>query len=129
MLFSFSCHIIYINADVDECSENIDSFTCGCIEGYLLDVNGTTCNGMYREIIHVYISMFIMMVFNADIDECSENTDGCSQTCNNTEGSFTCGCIEGYLLDVNGTTCKWYVQGDYTCILLIIWMLFHYDGF
>ena len=111
--------MMVFNADIDECSENTDgcsqmcnntegSFTCECIEGYLLDINGTTCNGMYREIIDYisYISMFIMMVFNADIDECSENTDGCSQMCNNTEGSFTCGCIEGYLLDVNGTTCN-----------------------
>ena len=24
------------------------SFTCGCISGYLLDVNGSTCNGMYK---------------------------------------------------------------------------------
>ena len=53
----------------------------------------------------LYNTMFIMMLFNADIDECSENTDGCSQMCNNTEGSFTCGCNNSYLLDSDGITC------------------------
>ena len=46
------------------------------------------------------------MHFNLDIDECSEDTNGCSQTCNNTEGSFTCGCNDGYLLHSDGITCN-----------------------
>ena len=48
------------HTDIDECSEDIDncsqtctntdgSFTCGCYIGYLLDTDGTTCIGMYRE--------------------------------------------------------------------------------
>ena len=44
--------------------------------------------------------------FNADIDECSEDTDNCNQTCTNTEGSFTCGCDDGYILDSDETTCN-----------------------
>ena len=42
---------------------------------------------------------------NVDVDECGDDTDGCSQTCTNTEGSFTCGCTDGYELNVDGTTC------------------------
>ena len=41
--------------------------------------------------------------FNVDVDECG--ADGCSQTCTNTQGSFTCGCNDGYVLNVDGTTC------------------------
>ena len=44
--------------------------------------------------------------FNADIDECSEDTDNCNQTCTNTEGSFTCVCDDGYILDSDETTCN-----------------------
>ena len=43
--------------------------------------------------------------YNVDVDECGDDTDGCSQTCTNTEGSFTCGCTDGYVLNVDGTTC------------------------
>ena len=42
---------------------------------------------------------------NVDVDECDEDTDGCSQTCTNTVGGFTCGCNDGYVLNVDGTTC------------------------
>ena len=41
-----------------------------------------------------------------DIDECSVGTHNCSQVCNNTNGSFTCGCNNGYLLDADGATCN-----------------------
>ena len=43
--------------------------------------------------------------FVVDIDECEDDTDGCSHTCTNTQGSFTCGCNDGYVLNVDGTAC------------------------
>ena len=41
-----------------------------------------------------------------DIDECSDGTDDCTQTCTNTDGSFICGCNSGYLLNTDGFTCN-----------------------
>ena len=49
---------------------------------------------------HAYISI------NLDIDECSNDTDGCSQLCTNTNGSFICRCNRGFVLDVDGATCN-----------------------
>ena len=40
-----------------------------------------------------------------DIDECSEETDGCEQNCFNTVGSYTCGCNVGYVLVPDGRSC------------------------
>ena len=40
------------------------------------------------------------------MDECSDGTHNCSQTCTNTEGSFICGCNGGYELDGDGATCN-----------------------
>ena len=31
-----------------------------------------------------------------DIDECVQESSGCSQGCKNTNGSFICNCHEGY---------------------------------
>ena len=45
-----------------------------------------------------------------------DGIDDCSQTCTNTNGSFTCGCNNGYLLDVNGATCN----GMYK-LLVLFW--------
>ena len=42
----------------------------------------------------------------ADIDECSTNTSGCGQVCDNTNGSFSCLCFDGYMLLEDGVTCR-----------------------
>ncbi|KAF7275128.1 hypothetical protein GWI33_012157, partial [Rhynchophorus ferrugineus] len=59
---------------------------CSCYSGYKLADDGVTCN---------------------DIDECMYATDPvCSQKCNNTIGSFKCGCMTGYILRPDLRTCK-----------------------
>ena len=49
---------------------------------------------------HNYVHLFY-----SDTHECSDGTHNCSQICTNTNGSFTCGCNNGYLLDDDGATC------------------------
>lgn len=40
-----------------------------------------------------------------DLNEC--NTYGsCSQMCVNTDGSYTCSCVEGYVLQPDNKSCK-----------------------
>ncbi|XP_009473163.1 PREDICTED: prolow-density lipoprotein receptor-related protein 1-like [Nipponia nippon] len=42
-----------------------------------------------------------------DIDECTEwGEEACSQTCLNAPGSYSCGCLPGYLLEPDGRVCK-----------------------
>ena len=40
-----------------------------------------------------------------DIDECTLGISGCSQLCQNTYGSFLCGCLTGYTLMPDKNTC------------------------
>ena len=54
---------------------------------------------------NTYIHSYIIIIHHLDIDPCSEGLHGCSQTCTNTLGSFTCGCNNGYLLDTDGAIC------------------------
>lgn len=42
----------------------------------------------------------------SDVNECLTNNGGCSQTCTNSVGSFSCGCNTGYLLANDGRTCN-----------------------
>ena len=44
--------------------------------------------------------------YSSDIDECSEGTHNCSQICTDTDGSFMCGCNNGYRLDFDNVTCN-----------------------
>ena len=41
-----------------------------------------------------------------DTDECSQPIPPCDQTCNNTIGSFLCGCMEGFELEPDSRTCN-----------------------
>ena len=41
-----------------------------------------------------------------DIDECQRDTDGCSQICTNTIGSYICSCNSGYRLNTDRHTCN-----------------------
>ena len=42
----------------------------------------------------------------SDINECDEGISGCDQTCTNTNGSYTCSCSDGYVLDADGHNCN-----------------------
>ena len=41
----------------------------------------------------------------ADIDECLEEADSCHHMCTNTNGSYTCQCLQGFRLEVDGLSC------------------------
>ena len=43
---------------------------------------------------------------HTDIDECEQQTDNCDHICENTIGSFDCGCIVGYELTSDLRTCR-----------------------
>ena len=46
----------------------------------------------------VNVHMFICAIVT-DINECSGDNHGCSQTCNNLPGSYKCGCWNGFQID------------------------------
>ena len=46
------------------------------------------------------------IIVTIDIDECSMQVDECEHNCNNTLGSYTCSCDDGYSLDRNGLQCN-----------------------
>ena len=52
-----------------------------------------------------------------DSDECILGTSSCSQLCNNTIGSYVCGCNTGYTLGASNITC------DGEVLNVIIWLL------
>ena len=45
----------------------------------------------------------LLCLCSIDIDEC--RLGYCNQLCNNSEGSFTCSCQDGYALEDDGRTC------------------------
>ena len=57
----------------------------------------------------IALSCWVILTDNVrtfpDINECAEETDRCSQNCQNTVGSYTCSCNAGYRLDGDGFTC------------------------
>ena len=124
-MYMFTC--VFFSSDNDECSlgthycthvllctNTIGSFMCGCEIGFKFNIDETRCIGeYYMKHTHVHTKKHNMYVQNhtyisnhVDIDECSDGTQRCSQICTNTIGSFTCGCNDGYLLDVDGATCN-----------------------
>ena len=52
-----------------------------------------------------FLSLVNTQTTQSDVNECAQDLDNCQQLCNNTVGSFTCGCEIGYELDVDGFTC------------------------
>ena len=53
---------------------------------------------------YVRKSMHCILVYT-DINECVNNNGGCSDGCNNTEGSYYCTCSSGYELSGDNVTC------------------------
>lgn len=55
---------------------------------------------------HYYQYYILYCLKCLDIDECTENTDGCTQICINTAGSYRCSCRSGYRLQSDGLLCN-----------------------
>ena len=47
-----------------------------------------------------------MADFILDIDECSKDNGGCSDTCVNKPGSYQCTCEKGFSLAKDKKTCR-----------------------
>ena len=68
---------------------------------------------MFPTAINRYTALFINFIAKlniinhiiADVDECSEGTDECTQNCDNTIGSYVCSCNDGFIIDVDRRTC------------------------
>ena len=63
--------------------------------------------------------LLLQFLIPTDIDECSENTDNCSQICTNTIGSYQCSCNDGYTRDSDGHTCN----GEYNYCPVVLTFL------
>ncbi|XP_066283009.1 fibrillin-1-like [Branchiostoma lanceolatum] len=107
-----------------ECQNTVGSYYCSCQPGFVLQPNRRTCApvpGMPSSVIipgdctngcpggeqrcgvgfepqqTPYGEQCV------EIDECS--LSHCSQGCRDSEGGFTCTCLEGFKLDADGTRC------------------------
>ena len=47
----------------------------------------------------------IRVSYPTDRNECLTLNGGCTHSCSNTEGSFVCGCRDGFMLGEDGRTC------------------------
>ena len=43
---------------------------------------------------------------HVDVNECQSDNGGCAQTCDNTDGSYQCSCLNGYELANDGHNCS-----------------------
>ena len=50
------------------------------------------------------VNVTSLLLRNVDINECIDSD--CEQMCNNTVGSYTCSCNNGYSLNSDGRNCS-----------------------
>ena len=62
----------------------------------------------------LYVGLEMPSLPAADINECQTDNGGCTQTCDNTDGSYQCSCIEGYELTDDGHSCTGRSQYKYS---------------
>ena len=51
------------------------------------------------------MTSIIFSIFS-DIDECESEDFYCEQICTNSDGSYTCSCRDGYILNDDDETCE-----------------------
>ena len=75
--------------------------------------------------VHIICRMMQQLLFVdhyfLEIDECAENSSGCSHGCLNTNGSYVCLCPLGYQLMPNKHTCI----GQFSCTVPVIEFTWH----
>jgi len=72
------------------------TFCCTCVK--LMSI-------LFVASLHVLRSTSVLSFLTLDIDECTVANGGCAHICNNTDGSFSCMCDEGFEMDEDGQQC------------------------
>ena len=76
---------------------------------HLLSFTNTVLVGINVFYMAINIDKILNLIFycisHLDIDECLDRNGGCSDTCQNTPGSYICTCPFGYTLDVVTRQC------------------------
>ena len=62
----------------------------------------------------------------ADINECTEGIDDCSQICTDTDGSYICSCAPGYLLTNDSRGCDGILNSHSTLITQLSFVTHRY---
>ena len=90
------------------CNNSHGSHSCLCFEGYELNNDGFSCTGQKNTnvIVRKKVCDNHKLFDILDIDECTEGTSGCAQTCTNIVGSYSCSCNAGYRLASNRHSCN-----------------------
>ena len=52
-----------------------------------------------------------------DIDECNEGSALCEQNCSNNNGSYTCSCKKGFIIETDGISCTGMLSSTGTVML------------
>ena len=83
-------------------------------KGQLIVLFNTLCYLCFCRLLRYFLGYrFTIIILCLDINECDKNNGGCEQICNNTDGSFECSCIFGYI-DSNRRNCS----GKYSIICI-----------
>ncbi|XP_078703698.1 uncharacterized protein LOC144928879 [Branchiostoma floridae x Branchiostoma belcheri] len=105
------------------CSNNAGSYTCDCPAGYRLGPdnkqcieldecastpceNGGTCHDEINQFSCSCPLGWLGALCERDPDECLVTNHGCEYECENTLGSYTCSCSEGFELKNDRKTCQ-----------------------
>ena len=82
------------------CINTVGSYQCDCKEGFRLATDDRNCTGY---ILPCYMCMYTY--YMTDINECVTFNGYCDQNCTNTIGSYTCSCVEGFVINNNSRSC------------------------
>lgn len=102
-----------VNDCHQECINTNGSFTCECLEGFVLDSNNRTCSGMQIspcDYVDAWLTTYSCGWFICSTvapgNECPQN-NSCSQNCLRINGTQIeqCSCRRGYQLSSDNTTC------------------------
>jgi len=104
--------VVFLHTDINECKRlpngecdhicmnTNGNYYCSCHDGYVLGNDSSSCIGMC-----IYLCVANSYCCDSDINECQTDNGGCTQRCNNTDGSYQCYCWDGYELSDDDHNC------------------------
>ena len=102
-------NVVKIAVDVLKSATTLLGHTCAAVTLAIVSATIITLVKVCMPVLSSYVCLKNFtsdQSISIDLDECFLNADNCMQTCNNTIGSFECGCIPGYQLNNDSTTCR-----------------------